>query len=270
MTSEIHELFKQSVRPTAKHVHYFAIYYELFAPYKGRDITFVEIGISGGGSLEAWRKYLGPKARVIGIDLNPALKVELERDGYEVFIGDQSDPAFWRSFYAAVGPIDVILDDGGHTNTQMWTTLTQALGHVRDGGLIVIEDTHAAYKRSFGNPSSSSLTNRLFACVNELHHRSHELDDEDRELRPSSERRLLDGVRVAELVHSIRFYESVVALSIDSTKCARSQRTLYGSREHLPGGIHPEDFRNRGIREALTHRLRGRARRLFAKLARRF
>lgn len=270
MTSEIHELFKQSRRPTAKHEHYFAVYDELFAPYRGRDITFVEIGISGGGSLEAWRKYFGPGARIVGIDLNPALKEELAGDGFEVFIGDQADPAFWRTFYSQVGKIDVLLDDGGHTNTQMWTTLTSALEHTRDGGLIVIEDTHAAYKRSFGNPSSSSLSNRLFAAVNEIHYRSPELDDVDRDLRSRSENKLLRGLRIAELVHSIRFYESVIALSIDSTKCQRSQRTFYGSTDNLPGGVHPEDFRTHGIREALTHRLRGRARKLLHEIRRRF
>lgn len=258
MPSEIQELFKQSRRPTTKHEHYFPIYDELFTPYKGRDITFVEIGILGGGSLEAWRKYLGPKARVIGIDLNPAIKVDLERDGFEVFIGDQADPAFWREFYGKVGDIDVILDDGGHTNTQTWTTVTQALGHVRDGGLIVVEDTHTAFKASFGNPSRDSLVNRLFDCVDEIHYRSHEMTADDLALRESTPH--LRGLRIAELVHSIRFFESVLALSIDANRCKRSARTIYGA------GVVPEDFRARGIRETLAHRVRGRVRRLLRKL----
>jgi hypothetical protein len=266
MTSEIHELFKQSRRPTAKHEHYFAIYDELFAPFKGKDITFVEIGILGGGSLEAWRKYFGPKARVIGIDLNPVLKTELERDGFEVFIGDQADPTFWRDFFAKVGRIDVLLDDGGHTNTQTWTTVTQALNHVNDGGLIAVEDTHTAYKESFGNPSRSSLAERLFACVNELNYRSPELDDNDRSLRRTWETTLLRDIRIADRVHSIRFYESLFALSIDSRKCIRSRRTLYGSTDQLPGGQQPEDFRSRGIRESIAHRVRKRVRRLARRL----
>jgi hypothetical protein len=29
----------------------------------------------------------------------------MTRDGYEVFIGDQADPEFWRSFYASVGKV---------------------------------------------------------------------------------------------------------------------------------------------------------------------
>lgn len=269
--SEILALFEQSRRPTVKHAHYFAIYDELFAPYKGRDITFVEVGILGGGSLEAWRKYFGPKARIIGIDLNPVMKTELERDGFEVFIGDQADPAFWRAFFAQVGPIDVLLDDGGHTNTQTWTTVVEALDQVRDGGLIVVEDTHTAFMARFGNPSRDSLVHRLFVAVKELHYRSSEVTERDRAARPRWEKRLLRDVRVAKRVHSIRFYESVIALSIDARKCLDSSRTLHGS------GTSPDDFRHRGIRDAfdvratwatLALRVRGRVRRLLNKLPR--
>ena len=269
LTSPIHELFKQCRRPTSKHDTYFAVYDELFAPYRGRDVTFVEIGISGGGSLEVWRSYFGAGSRIIGIDLNPALQTELEKDGFEVFIGDQADPAFWRRFYAQVGNVDVLLDDGGHTNIQTWTTLTQSIDHINDGGLFVVEDTHTAYKRSFGNPSSTSLVERLYACVDRLHYRSREIDEIDRAAQRRDHSKLFQGIDIEGRVHSIRFYESIVALSIDSRKCARAGRTVYGSAENLPRGVHPEDFRNRGIRDALLHRIRGRARRLLAKLPRR-
>ena len=35
--------------------------------------------------------------RIIGIDLNPAAK-HFDKYGFEIFIGDQADPKFWRSF----------------------------------------------------------------------------------------------------------------------------------------------------------------------------
>jgi hypothetical protein len=268
MASEIHELFKQARRPTAKHDNYFAIYDELFGPHKGRDVTFVEIGISGGGSLEVWKQYFGPNARIIGIDLNPALKQELERGGIEVHIGDQADPAFWRELYAAVGSIDILLDDGGHTNSQTWTTVVQSLPHVRDGGLVIIEDTHASYMRSFGNPSSASLVERLFAAVDLLHYRSSEIDELDRRLAGRRRSLAPTNVDLATFVHSIQFFESVVALRVDRRKCVRSARTRYGSAANLAEGVHPEDFRHRGIRESLVHRLQGKARRLLARLPR--
>ena len=39
--------------------------------YVNKKIVFVEVGVADGGSLHMWRSYLGKKARIIGIDLNP-------------------------------------------------------------------------------------------------------------------------------------------------------------------------------------------------------
>jgi len=267
MPSSFLELFRQSRRPTVKLDSYFAAYDELFAPFAGKDITFVEVGISGGGSLEAWKKFFGPKSRIIGIDLNPALRDELSREGFEVFVGDQASPTFWREFYATIGEIDILLDDGGHTNTQTWTTLTSSLPHIKDGGLLVIEDTHASYMRGFGNPSRDSLVSRVMACVDEINYRSSVIDERDRKARRHDRRKLLAGVDIAGRVDSIRFYESIVALSINSQRARRSQKMEFGSVSALPNSIHPEDFRHRGIREKLIARVRGRLRSIARRIS---
>ena len=44
-----------------------------------------------------WREYLGPKAKIIGVDIDPECKA-LEADGFEIWIGDQGDPKFWEKF----------------------------------------------------------------------------------------------------------------------------------------------------------------------------
>ena len=43
-----------------------------------------------------WRKFFGNKARIIGIDINPIAK-KWEKNGFEIFIGNQSDPNFWKN-----------------------------------------------------------------------------------------------------------------------------------------------------------------------------
>ena len=136
--------------------------------------------------------------------------------------------------------VDILLDDGGHTNTQTWTTLVESLEHINDGGLLVIEDTHTAYKRSFGNPSSTSLLARLSAGVDELHYRSSEIDDLDRRLRRRDREKLLAGVDIAGRVHSIRFYESVVALSLRSVICVPMARATTGCRSTTPPSSSPD------------------------------
>src|SRR5438552_3287815 len=99
MPSDIFRTFQQSELPASKYDTYFDAYEDLLGKYRNKDITFVEVGVLGGGSLEAWKKYFGKGARIIGVDLNPAMKEFLEPRGYEIFVGDQSDPEFWQRFY---------------------------------------------------------------------------------------------------------------------------------------------------------------------------
>ena len=52
--------------------------------FRNKEIIFVEIGVKRGGSLLMWRDWLGPKARIIGIDLDPNAK-KLEEYGFEIY-----------------------------------------------------------------------------------------------------------------------------------------------------------------------------------------
>ena len=52
-------------------------------------------------------------------------------------------------FYKKVGKIDIIVDDGGHTNEQQLSTFINSYRNVNNDGLLVFEDTHASYMREF-------------------------------------------------------------------------------------------------------------------------
>lgn len=147
--SETYKSYIKSPFRSVKHSTYFETYDALLAPYRGKAITFVEIGIFDGGSLFMWRDYFGPNARIIGIELNPEAK-KWEDHGFEIFTGSQSDETFWQKFFAEIGPVDILLDDGGHTYEQQIITTECALPHIKDGGLLVVEDTHTSYMRGFG------------------------------------------------------------------------------------------------------------------------
>lgn len=96
-----------------------------------------------------WRDYFGARARIIGIDLNPKAQ-KWEKEGFEIFIGNQSDRTFWTDFIKTVGNLDVVLDDGGHTYRQQITTTECLIDAINDGGLLLVEDTHTSYMRGFG------------------------------------------------------------------------------------------------------------------------
>ena len=143
------ELFNESKNRSIKWEKYFSIYEKLFNDYKNKGITFVEIGILDGGSLEIWKKYFGDRSRIIGIDNNPKCK-KFQNENYEIFIGSQSDPSFWEKFYNEVGNVDIILDDGGHKNLQQISTVHYSLPYIKNNGLIVVEDMHTSYlKKEF-------------------------------------------------------------------------------------------------------------------------
>jgi hypothetical protein len=151
------DAFKKTKYFSQKYTSYFPIYDQLFGRFQGTSLTFVEVGVLHGGSLFMFRDFFGKKARIIGIDNNKsALQFS---DDFEIFIGDQSDPLFWDNFFKTVGPIDILLDDGGHKNVQQIQTVVSTLPYVRDGGLIVIEDTHTSFMYEFGNPNKKSFIN---------------------------------------------------------------------------------------------------------------
>src|SRR5271154_5858280 len=83
---------QEDKRRVSKYTNYFAIYDRYSAHLIGTDATLVEIGVQHGGSLALWREYLGPKARIVGVDINKTCLQFAEPPLTEVLIGDQSDP----------------------------------------------------------------------------------------------------------------------------------------------------------------------------------
>lgn len=132
-----------------KWVDYFEVYHRAFSRFRGMEITFLEIGVQNGGSIHMWRRYFGPKARIIGVDVDQNCKA-LEKDGFEIWIGDQADPNFWKSFCEANPNIDVVLDDGGHTMIQQITTFNSLFPILHDNGCYLCEDTHTSYFPAHG------------------------------------------------------------------------------------------------------------------------
>jgi hypothetical protein len=131
-------------RPSLKRRHYFDIYHRHLSRFRGQPVHVVEIGVREGGSLQMWRDYFGPDARVSGIDIDPACR-ELAGEGIEIFIGDQADPEFWARFLARAPAIHIVLDDGGHHAHQQAVTLECLLPQIRPGGVYICEDVGGSF-----------------------------------------------------------------------------------------------------------------------------
>lgn len=132
-----------------KWMHYFEIYHRHFSTYRGAKPTVLEFGVSHGGSLQMWKHYFGDGARICGVDINRKCKV-VEEDGIEVFIGDQEDRQFFQKLVASLGPIQVLIDDGGHTMRQQITTFEEMYRSVSTPGVYLVEDVHTSYWKKWG------------------------------------------------------------------------------------------------------------------------
>ena len=132
---------------------YFNAYHRHFERFRGKSVTFVEVGVQSGGSALMWRWYFGENLRYIGIDVNPNVK-KFESDWATIVLGDQASENFWVDFKKQFPePIDIFLDDGGHTMPQQLQTITSAYSLVRPGGVFVCEDLETSYVPEFGgNP----------------------------------------------------------------------------------------------------------------------
>ncbi len=115
----------------------------------GKPVILVEIGVFRGGSLQMWKEYLGPDARIIGIDINPECK-KYEEDQIEIFIGSQDDRRFWADFRKSVYYIDILIDDGGHLLNQQRVTFEETFNMISEEGVYICEDCMTSYFPIFG------------------------------------------------------------------------------------------------------------------------
>ena len=225
--TKIFEIFKNQKYRSLKHNNYFYIYEELFGKFINSKITLVEIGVSNGGSLFMWRDYFGSKARIIGVDFNPTAK-KWEKYGFEICIGNQSDKNFWKNFYYTIGKIDILIDDGGHTNQQQLETFYSSYNNINNDGIMVFEDTHASYLSEFGNPSKYSFVNFCFKVINEQNIKS---------LNSKVEKNYL------KKIHKIEFFQSIIIFHIHEEKSQESK-----SIDNKGIIFNSEDYRLRDVK----------------------
>lgn len=129
--------------------HYFPIYESHFGRYVNRPLVFWEIGCGSGGSLQMWKRYFGPHAQIIGLDIRPECAAFSE-DQIAVRIGDQSDLDFLDAVLAEFGTPDIILDDGSHIMAHVVASFSHLYEKTAANGVYMVEDLHTAYWDEFG------------------------------------------------------------------------------------------------------------------------
>ncbi len=182
-----------------KWVHYFPIYERHLSDWRNKTITFLEIGVNQGGSLQMWSRFFGPLATIVGIDINPSCK-QHEGDGIQVRIGDQSDPKFLGEIIDEFGLPDIVLDDGSHRMDHILSSFQFLYPKLPKNGLYIVEDLHTAYWEEYGgglqNPRTFiNVSKNFIDRLNADHSRG--------EIEPDF---------ITRNTFSIAFYDSVVVL----------------------------------------------------------
>ena len=230
--------WQSSPYPSVKITSYFPAYVELFGHLVGTRCVFIETGVLDGGSLFMWRDWLGPQARIIGIDLNPGAQ-RWRDSGFEIFIGDQGDPNFWRETLRDIGHFDALLDDGGHQSFQQMVTAVEALRFSTTECVIAIEDTTTSFMRDFSAHGAHSFLEYAKDATDLLTGKSFGLFRNRFPDKINS-----DAVHEFRHVYSIRFYSGIVAFCVNQ-EYAQTPKLV---RNRPPAGA--ADFRYNGATSA--------------------
>jgi hypothetical protein len=232
------DAWRSSPAFSIKTTSYFSAYGFLFKHLRGTECTFVETGILQGGSLFMWREWLGPKARIIGIDLNPDAK-KWEKSGFEIYIGDQGDPLFWREVLPKIGRIDAFLDDGGHQSFQQIVTVQEVLRYVSNDCILAVEDTYTSFMNDFCSHEENSFLEYSKDATDLLVGRSFGIYPNRFPVVINT-----DGIQSMKHVFNISFFNGIVAFHINSELCVEAEiiRNMKGDSI--------KDFRHDGKKSA--------------------
>ena len=229
--------FIKSKYLSLKYKNYFFIYDKLFNEYKNKNITFVEIGVFSGGSLFMWKNFFGKKARIICIDLNPESK-KFEKYGFKIFIGDQSKESFWKTFFKKIGKVDLVLDDGGHTNYQQIITTNCCVPNIKDNGMLVVEDVHTSFiKKKWYNPSKHSYINYCKKLIEDVNSRYPGLKKYNYSLN--------------KYIYSIQNFESIVSYKINRKLCKTNIEIRNAKKS-----TDPKEFRSQLDKNSLLYKIK--------------
>jgi hypothetical protein len=197
-----------------KWLHYFPFYEELLANHVGSPARVLEIGVQRGGSLRTWRRYLGDRAVIVGIDIDPACAAHDDpANGINVRIGSQGDPKLLKAVAAEFGPFDVIIDDGSHIASDIAASLNHLFGDaLRPGGKYLIEDTHALYWDGFRNTRAGM--GEMVAELTNLMHSHYWTNESAEKFRAKSEARIGEAEipAIGPMIQRIEIMDSLLLI----------------------------------------------------------
>jgi len=203
---------------------------------KGRQVNMLEIGVQSGGSTRVWKRYFRGLTDYVGLDINPKCRMfQSPEEGIRILTGSQTNTTLLSEICDEYGPFDLVVDDGGHHNEMIKTSLKSLWSCMRDRGVYVIEDLHTINMPLFWKKEDVSIFQEIAEW---MRIRSPNIDDTKQiELKNHSSSHLA----------KIAFYDSIMFLHYRNKLPVLSQRRFHkGSLwvrpgENLTHGRGPEE-----------------------------
>jgi hypothetical protein len=217
------EALNNDKRIIHKWKHYFPIYERHFKDFVYKPVTFLEIGCGLGGSLQMWKRYFGPHALIIGLDVNQDCK-KFEEDQVEVRIGRQQDCQFLQDVINEFGTPDIVLDDGSHVMSHITASFQFLYPRMLKNGIYMVEDLHTAYWDEFEGGLRKPST-FIELCKNLID-----------ELNADHSRGALHPTEFTKSTIAMHFYDSIVVFE-RGRYTKKSNPVLGGSLEYLSARV---------------------------------
>lgn len=147
MIESLQKIYERNIRgdwPDKGTVHsYIEVYEEILEPYRHTAKNILEIGLMSGESLRMWSEYFAGNVFGVDCDLKPhggkADLTQIIEDGYDVLIGDASNPEHMKLFFEG-RKFDVVIEDANHDVNQQLAIYSTIRPYLNKGSIYIIED----------------------------------------------------------------------------------------------------------------------------------
>ncbi|WP_158783530.1 CmcI family methyltransferase [Pantoea sp. BAV 3049] len=129
---------------------YLNTYHETLSKLQPLPVSFLEIGVQNGGSLDIWSQYFPNAVNIIGCDIDEKCSLlTYDKDNISVIIGDSSTQEVKERIEKISPEFDVIIDDGSHDSSDIIKSFLLYFPLIKEDGYYIIEDLHCSYWQNF-------------------------------------------------------------------------------------------------------------------------
>jgi SAM-dependent methyltransferase len=142
----LHGLIANARKSSDKWALYLDIYDHLFAAFRERPISILEIGIQNGGFTEVLAAYFTNAVKIVGCDIDEKCGSLVFSDPrISVVIGDAADAGTASRIKEISDSFDIVIDDGSHRSKDIVAAFCHYFPLLREGGVFIAEDLHCSY-----------------------------------------------------------------------------------------------------------------------------